>query len=116
VNGRRWFAVGLTLAAVLVGGWKNAIPGLDLASGSSAPGVGSIALAAGFAQAAGSLLAYQRTAGTFVGAELAPTAAVRLAWATDSQFCLEGGAGTGELHELGPAALLPQPGACPSPA
>ncbi len=112
MTGRRWFAVGLTLAAVAVGGWRSAIPGLDLASGSAGDGVNPVALAAGFAQASASLLAYYRTAGTFAGAELASTSAVRVAWATDTAFCLEGGAGTAALHELGPAGV-PLPGPCP---
>ncbi len=114
MTSRAWFTVGLTLAAVAVGGWKNAIPGLDLASGASGDGVTPIALAAGFAQASGQLLAYQRTAGSFSGAELAPTAAVRLAWATDAAFCLEGGSASSPVHELGPGVSPPQAGPCPA--
>lgn len=113
VNGRRWFAVGLTLAAVVVGGWRSAIPGLDLASGSAGDAVKPVALAAGFAQASGALIAYDRTAGTFAGAELASTSAVRVAWATDTSFCLEAGSGATALHELGPAGV-PLPGPCPA--
>ncbi|HSP73679.1 MAG TPA: hypothetical protein VLN26_14980, partial [Gaiellaceae bacterium] len=69
-----------------VGGWKNAIPGLDFAS-SSRGGTNPVAIAAAFSQAAPALAAYYSTAGSYSGADA--------------------------LHEIGPTGL-PQPGLCPA--
>lgn len=112
VTARRWFALGMTIAAVAVGGWKQLIPGLDFASSSSG-GTNPIAIASGFSQAMPALNAYYSTAGTYDGAELSPTSPVQLVWATESSYCLQGGSGADELHEVGPAGA-PTPGACPA--
>lgn len=112
MTARRWFTIGLTLAAVAVGGWKNAIPGLDFAS-SSRGGTNPVAIAAAFSQAAPALAAYYSTAGSYSGAELSPTSPVQLAWTTEASYCLQGGSGADALHEIGPTGL-PQPGLCPA--
>lgn len=112
MTARRWFTIGLTLAAVAVGGWKNAIPGLDFAS-SSRDGTNPVAIASAFSQAGPALAAYYSTAGTYSGAELAPTSPVQLVWTTEVSYCLQGGDGAGALHMIGPTGL-PQSGPCPA--
>jgi hypothetical protein len=104
---RTYLGIGMTIAAVAVGGWKSMIPGLDFAQ-ASAGGDNPIATASGFTQAAGALAAYHGTAGTYSGAEFGATNTVRLAWANDATYCLEGGS----LHLVGPVGI-PQPGPCP---
>ena len=106
MGSRTYLSIGMTIAAVAVGGWKGLVPGLDLAQ-ASRDGSNPVAESASFVQAASALAAYQATAGTYEGAELAPTMPVRIAWATDAQYCLEGAG----LHMLGPVGV-PQPGSC----
>lgn len=107
MSSRSYLMIGMTLASVAVGGWKSMIPGLDFAQASS-NGTNPVAEASSFAQAAGALAAYQGTAGTYAGAELAPTMPVRIVWATDTGFCLQ----SASLFMVGPVGV-PQPGACP---
>lgn len=111
MNSRRWFAVGMTIAAVAVGGWKQLIPGLDFASASGKGQAAATQLqaASAFVQAAGALETYHATAGSYDGAELSPTSPVQLAWTADASYCLQGGG----LYEIGPAGV-PQPGSCPA--
>jgi hypothetical protein len=99
--------IGITLASVAIGGWKSLIPGLDFAQASRG-GDNPIAMASGFTQAAAGLAGYHATAGTYSGAELGATNAVRIAWANDASYCLEGGS----LHLVGPVGVV-QPGPCP---
>lgn len=110
MNSRRWFAVGMTIAAVAVGGWKSLIPGLDFASASGQGQAAEAQLEAvnAFTQAAASLETYHATAGSYSGAELSPTSPVQIVWTADASYCLQGGG----LYEIGPAGV-PQPGACP---
>jgi hypothetical protein len=111
VNSRRWFAVGMTIAAVAVGGWKQLIPGLDFASasGNGQAAETQLQAASAFVQASAALETYHATAGSYDGAELSPTSPVKLAWTADASYCLQGGG----LYEIGPAGV-PQPGACPA--
>jgi hypothetical protein len=108
VGSRTYLAIGITLASVAVGGWKSMIPGLDLASG-SAGGTNAIAEASAFGQASGELAAYQHVAGTYAGGALSPLLPVRLAWANDTAYCVQGTT----LHLVGPVGM-PQPGPCPA--
>ena len=107
MSGRTYLAVGMTIAAVAVGGWRSAIPGLDFAQAAHG-GENPIAAAAAFTQAAAGLARYEATAETYSGAELSPTSGVRLVWAGDTSYCLEGTS----LHLVGPTGV-PQPGPCP---
>lgn len=105
----------MTIAAVAVGGWKQLIPGLDLASGAGASGGGvasELQLVPAFAQAAGALNAYEAAAGSYSGAQLSPTSLVRLVWTGDESYCLQGGSGAGAMFEVGPGGI-PRPGSCP---
>lgn len=99
--------IGMTIASVAVGGWKSLIPGLDFAQASSG-GDNPIATLSGLTQANAALAAYHATAGTYSGAELGATNSVKVAWANDEIYCLEGGS----LHFVGPVGV-PQPGPCP---
>ena len=112
VNARRTFTLGLLVACVALAGRQGLIPGLSFAR-SARGGVNPIELSSAFAQAAGALAVYQHTAGTYDGAEVSSTSPVRIAWAANTSYCLEGGDGAGELHEVGPAGT-PQPGPCPT--
>ncbi len=108
VGSRTYLAIGITLAGVAVGGWKSMIPGLDFASGS--PGAANaIAETSGFGQASGELAAYAHVAGTYVGGALSPMLPVRLAWANDLAYCVQGTS----LHLVGPVGV-PRPGPCPA--
>lgn len=100
--------IGMTLASVAVGGWKSLIPGLDFAQASNGGG-NPIAEASSFAQAAGALAAYEGTAGTYAGTELAPTMPVRIVWESDTGYCLQ----SATLFMVGPVGV-PQPGVCPA--
>jgi hypothetical protein len=99
----------MTLASVLVGGWKSLIPGLDLAPAHGHSGASPFAEVTAFTQAAAALATYQATAGSYVGAQLSPTSPVQLAWSSDSQYCLQ----STDLHLVGPVGA-PQPGLCPA--
>jgi hypothetical protein len=106
VSSRSYLMIGMTLASVAVGGWKSLIPGLDFAQASSS-GQSPIAELSGLTQAASALAAYHGIAGTYSGAELGTTRTVRIAWASDTAYCLEGGS----LHLVGPVGV-PLPGPC----
>jgi hypothetical protein len=107
MRSRTAFGIGLTIAAVAVGGWKNAIPGLDLAQAAH-EGASPLEATVALTQASGALAGYYRSAGTYAGAQIGPTAGVRLAWASDVGYCLV----DGSLHLLGPSGV-PQSGPCP---
>ncbi len=106
MGSRGYLMIGMTLASVAVGGWKSLVPGLDLAQASQG-GENPVAAVSGLTEAAAALAAYHATAGTYSGAELGATASVRVAWANDETYCLEGGS----LHLVGPFGV-PQPGPC----
>jgi hypothetical protein len=107
MSGRTYLGIGMTIAAVAVGGWKSAIPGLDFAQAAHG-GENPIAAAAAFTRAGAALAQYEATAETYSGAELSPTYGVTLVWATDTGYCLQGTS----LHLVGPAGV-PSPGPCP---
>ena len=104
LTGRRAFSLGLVLASLAVGGWQGMIPHVGSQQ------TGQIATESAFLQATSALEAFHNQAGSYAGAELAPTSPVQLAWSDDTSYCLQGGG----LHELGPGGL-PQQGACAAP-
>jgi hypothetical protein len=107
---KRWMALGLTLASVVVGGWKSLIPGMDLGlgAGSAASATSGLSGAADIATAAAAIDAYHNTSGTYAGATIPAGSSAQLVWASDAQFCLQ----DGSLFLVGPGGL-PQQGSCP---
>ena len=108
--------IGMTLACLAIGGWKSMIPGLDFGSSgtpSASSAVNDLELTAAFTAAGSALNTFYSTAGSYIGAELSPTSPVQLAWTGDASYCLQGGTGANELHEMGPGGV-PEPGACPA--
>jgi hypothetical protein len=100
-------SIGLTIAGVIVGGWKSAIPGMDMASASK-NGAGPLAALTAFTEATAALSTQHTATGSYVGTALSPASSAQLAWATAEQYCLQ----TRALHIVGPGAL-PLPGPCP---
>jgi hypothetical protein len=107
VGNKAYLSIGLTLAGILVGGWKSAIPGLDMASASQ-NGTGPLAALTAFTQATAALSTQHTATGSYVGTALSPASPAQLAWANAEQYCLQ----TRDLHIVGPGAL-PLPGPCP---
>jgi hypothetical protein len=111
VGNKTYLTIGMTIASILVGGWKSAIPGLDLAGAANGGGSGAGPLAAltSFSQATAALSAQQTATGSYVGAVLPAGSVAQFAWVTAEQYCLQ----TRDLHLVGPLGV-PQPGLCPA--
>ncbi len=72
---RLGLTIGLTLAAVAVGGWRMIIPGLDGASNDTADSVSSIVsstMRAAFTGAEASLAAQRTVSGSYAGTPVQP--------------------------------------------
>ena len=106
---RTSLALVMIIAGLGVATWKSMIvvPALERARGGD--GTNVIAEGAAFGQASSELAAYARIAGTFAGGELSPMLPLRLAWANERGYCLQGAT----LYLIGPAGVA-QPGACPA--
>lgn len=111
---RKALSLGFLLAALLVGGWKAVIPSLDTGGASPSAYVAQAASAIGDASltaAAVSVEIYRSAAGTYSGAILT-VPGVTLAWANDTSYCLQAGAGADARHLQGPQGAA-TPGPCP---
>ena len=111
--------IGLTLAALIIGGWHFAF-GFGLGGGGSAAGlgqlIGSVAgqnVAPQFQSAVSELSSYHQQYGTYAGARLSAADGVLVVGATQSSYCLETGSGTALVHQVEPGGSL-LVGACPA--
>jgi hypothetical protein len=109
--------IGLTIAALIVGGWHFAF-GFGLGGGGSAQSIGQLIgsvtgqnVAPQFRSAAAILDAYHQQHGTYVG-EVLPSTGVVVVGASQASYCLQSGAGTTVVHQVEPGGSL-MVGACP---
>jgi hypothetical protein len=109
---RLGLTIGLTLAAVAVGGWRVIIPGLDGASNDTADSVSSIVsstMRAAFTGAEASLAAQRTVSGSYAGTPVQPP--LTLVRADAASYCLQLDQGAVRQHLNGPGGV-PEPGAC----
>ena len=116
---RRALMLGITLAAVIFGGWKTIIPSANDGKAVGDALSNAVATARGaqagdsLAIASADLQAFQVLNGTFVGAQVSPASGVRLVWVGPASYCLETVAAATVAHEIGPGGTAVA-GACPA--
>jgi hypothetical protein len=109
---RLYLTLGITIAAVVFGGWRMLLPGANSASTDVSDGVSSMlstVVKAQFTGAEASLDAQRTATGSFAGAPVAPP--VVLIRADGSSYCLQLAQGPELQHLSGPGGT-PAPGAC----
>jgi len=112
VSGRFYLTIGLSVAALAVGGWKMMLP---TPGGSSKQVTGAVSsmvntlTSAEFTGARATLDAQRNATGSYEGAPLTPP--MTLVRADASSYCIEYAQGAVLQHLVGPGGS-PQPGHC----
>ena len=104
--------IGLTIAAVAVGGWRTLVPGAGTGSSDVAESVSALVtttMRAAFTGAQASLDAQRNATGSYAGAVVQPP--LTLVRADESSYCLQLDQGAVLQHLVGPGGT-PAPGAC----
>ncbi len=112
MSARLSLTIGLTIAAVAVGGWRVLLPGADSASSEVSDGVSALVtttMRAAFTGAQASLDAQRNATGSYAGAVVQPP--VTLVRADEASYCLQLEQGAVLQHLVGPGGT-PAPGAC----
>ena len=112
MSGRFYLTIGLSIAAVAVGGWKMLLPATDDGSKAVTGAVSSVVstiTSAQFTGARATLDAQRNATGSYQGAPLTPP--MRLVRADASSYCIEFAQGPVLQHLVGPGGT-PQPGHC----
>ena len=112
MSARFGLTIGLTIAAVAVGGWRMLLPGVDGSSAGisdSVAGLVRTTTQAAFTGAESSLDAQVTASGSYAGAGVQPP--LRLVRADAISYCVELAQGVVLQHLAGPGGT-PQPGAC----
>jgi hypothetical protein len=112
MSARFGLTLGLTIAAVAVGGWRMLLPGTDSASSDVSNSVSAListTMRAAFTGAQASLDAQRTATGSYVGAVVQPP--ITLVRADESSYCLQLEQGPVLQHLAGPGGT-PQPGTC----
>jgi hypothetical protein len=122
VRSRGALSIGLTLAALIVGGWRFILP---FGSGGGNPPaavthlIGQIVQSRGqnalpaFQSATAALDGYRAAHETYAGAALPPSTGVLVLDAGTTSYCLQTGSGAATVHELEPVGNL-NLGPCPA--
>lgn len=113
LGNRTYLMLGITIAAVAVGGWRMLVPGADSGSGEVAREVSTLVgqvTSASFTAAQASLDAQRTATGSYAGAPVA--APLTLVRADETSYCLQLVKGVVAQHLTGPGGT-PQTGACP---
>jgi len=113
LGNRTYLMLGITIAAVVFGGWRMLVPGADSGSSEVASEVSTLigqATSASFTAAAASLDAQRTATGSFAGAPLTPP--FTLVRADETSYCVQLVKGLVAQHLVGPGGT-PQSGACP---
>jgi hypothetical protein len=103
MSNRVWLAIGLSIAAFAVGGWRTVVPGADSTSKGVDDSISSMLATttqAAFTGAAASLDAQRTATGSYAGTRLAPGMVLVRADATS--YCVQTRGGTLVQHETGP--------------
>ena len=103
MSNRVWLAIGLSIAAFAVGGWRTVVPGADSTSKSVDDSISSMLATttqAAFTGAAASLDAQRTATGSYAGTRLAP--GMVLVRADAASYCVQTRGGTLVQHEAGP--------------
>ncbi len=109
---RLGLTVGLTIAAIAVGGWRILLPGADSASSDVSKSVSALlstTTRATFVGAQASLDAQHTATGSYAGATVQPP--ITLVRADTSSYCVQFEQGPVLQHLAGPGGT-PTPGAC----
>ncbi len=112
MSSRFYLMIGLSIAAVAVGGWKMLLPGTGGASKEVTGAVSSMVstlTTAQFTAARATLDAQRNATGSYVGAPLTPP--LTLVRADATSYCVEYAQGPVLQHLVGPDGT-PQPGHC----
>jgi hypothetical protein len=113
LGSRTFLMLGITIAAVAVGGWRMLLPGTGDGSQAVADATSGLiaqTTRAFFSSAEASLEAQQTATGSYAGAPLQPP--LILVRADQTSYCVQLAKGPLLQHELGPGGTG-QPGACP---
>lgn len=103
MSSRAWFAIGLSIAAFAVGGWRTLVPGMDSTSKSVDDSISSMLATttqAAFTGAAASLDAQRTATGSYAGTPLAP--GMVLVRADAISYCVQTSGRSIVQHETGP--------------
>jgi hypothetical protein len=103
MSSRAWFAIGLSIAAGALGGWRMLLPGMGSTSKTVDDGISSMLATttqAAFTGAAASLDAQRTATGSYAGTRLAP--GMVLVRADAASYCVQTRGGTLVQHETGP--------------
>ena len=112
MSARLGLTIGVTLAAVVFGGWRMILPGMDSASSDTADSVSSmisVTMQAAFTGAEASLAAQRTVSGTYAGTPVQPP--ITLVRADATSYCLQLDQGAAHQHLVGPDGTA-QPGPC----
>lgn len=112
MSGRFYLTIGLTIAAIAVGGWKMLLPAGSSGSKELTNDVSALlddVTRAQFTGAQATLDAQRTATGTYAGATLAPP--MRLVRGDATSYCIEYDQGAIVRHETGPGGT-PAAGAC----
>lgn len=103
MSSRVWLSIGVSIAAVAVGGWRMILPASSSTSNSVGKDVSSLLATttqAAFTGAAASLDAQRNATGSYAGAPLAP--GMQLVRADATSYCVQTQSGPLVQHEDGP--------------
>jgi hypothetical protein len=103
MSSRAWFAIGVSIAAFAVGGWRMLLPGTDSTAKTVDNSVSSMLATttqAAFTGAAASLDAQRTATGSYAGAGLAP--GMVLVRADAASYCVQTQGRPLVQHETGP--------------
>lgn len=112
MSARFGLTIGLTIAAVAVGGWRMLLPGADSTSSDVSDGVSALVsttMRAAFTGARASLDAQRNATGSYAGGVVQPP--ITLVRADVSSYCVQLAQGAVLQHLDGPDGT-PAPGAC----
>jgi hypothetical protein len=112
MSSRVWLTIGVSIAAVAVGGWRMLLPASSSTATSVGNGVSSLlatTTGAAFTGAAASLDAQRSATGSYAGAPLAP--GMVLVRADAASYCVQTQRGSLVQHEDGPGGS-PAMGPC----
>jgi hypothetical protein len=112
MSARRWLLIGVSIAAVALGGWRMFVPASGSAAKSAGDDVSSLlgmTTQAAFTGAAASLDAQRTATGSYAGAQLA--SGMALVRADAVSYCVQTTSGSLVQHETGPGGS-PAPGPC----
>jgi hypothetical protein len=112
VSGRFYLTIGLSIAAVAVGGWRMLLPASGADSNQVSNAVSSMVntiTSAQFTGARATLDAQRGATGSYEGAPLTPP--MTLVRADATSYCIEYAQGAVVQHLIGPGGS-PQPGPC----